>query len=63
MDMVCAWLVYLSTTGEQVMIYMLKEIWNYVLETWKLRNKHLRNNASQLNLPNYRQAAISLYEQ
>jgi len=42
---------------------MLKEIWNYVLETWKLRNKHLHNNASQLNLPNYRQAAISLYEQ
>jgi len=51
------------TTGKQVMIYMMKEIWLYILETWKLRNQHLHHNATQLNLPNYWQAAISLYEQ
>jgi len=51
------------TTGKQVMISMLKEIWLYILATWKLWNQHLHHNAAQLNLPNYQQAATSLYEQ
>jgi len=29
----------------------------------KLQNQHLHQHASQLNLPNYHQAAASLYEQ
>ncbi len=45
------------------MIYMLKVIWLYVLDTWKLWNQHLHHNTAQLSLPNYQQAAISLYKQ
>jgi len=49
--------------GEQVLIMIQKFIWQFILDTWKLRNQHLHQTAMQLNLPNYRQAAISLYEQ
>jgi len=38
-------------------------IWTYILEIWKLRNDHLHQNADKLDLPNYRQAVITLYEQ
>jgi len=38
-------------------------IWTYILELWKVRNTHLHQNAAQLDLPNYRQAVINLYEQ
>jgi len=41
---------------------MIKEVWNYVLEVWKLRNLHLHNNAGKLSLPNYRQAVTTIYE-
>jgi len=40
-----------------------KLIWQFILDTWKLRNQHHHHHATQLDLPNYRQAAISLYEQ
>jgi len=53
----------LRQTGEQVMVLIQKIIWQFVLDTWQLRNQHLHQNAMQINLPNYRQAAISLYEQ
>jgi len=53
----------LRQTGEQVLIMIQKLIWQFVLDTWKIRNQHLHQTALQLDLPNYRQAVISLYEQ
>jgi len=38
-------------------------IWQYILDLWALRNQHLHQNAAQLNIPNYQQAAMTLYEQ
>jgi len=49
--------------GTQAMAKIQTTIWTYVLATWKLRNEHLHQNADQLDLPNYRQAVITLYEQ
>jgi len=53
----------LPLTGEQVMTQLTKIFWTYVLDTWKIWNNHLHQNANQLNLSNYRQVAINLYEQ
>jgi len=47
----------------QVMAKIQTTIWNYVLALWKLCNEHLHQNADQLDLPNYRQAVITLYKQ
>jgi len=54
---------HLDRTGEQVLVMMQKQIWKYVLATWSKRNQHLHNQADNLNLPDYRQAATTLYEQ
>jgi len=48
----------LAIMGEQV----ITAIWLYILAIWKLHNHHLHHMAESLNLPNYHQAAISLYE-
>jgi len=48
--------------GEQIMIQLVKTIWTYILNTWKIRNQHLHKVANQLDLPNYGQAAMTLYE-
>jgi len=53
----------IAQTGEQVLVLMVKKIWQYLLDTWALRNQHLHQNTGQLNLPDYRQAATTLYEQ
>jgi len=53
----------IAQTGEQVLVLMVKKIWQYFLDTWALRNQHLHQNTGQLNLPDYRQAATTLYEQ
>jgi len=52
-----------AATGEQIMIKITVTIWKYILEIWKVRNQHLHQAAEHLSLPNYRQAAQSLYEQ
>jgi len=52
----------LAPSGTQVMISMIRLVWAYVLEVWKTRNQHLHNSANLLNLPDYRQAASTLYE-
>jgi len=51
----------LAPSGTQVMISMLRLVWTYVLAVWKTRNQQLHS-ASQLDLPDYRQAASTLYE-
>jgi len=53
----------LAITGEVIVTTIIKHIWTYVLQLWKLRNEHLHNNAAQLDLPDYKQAAQTLYEQ
>jgi len=53
----------LPISGTQVLIQLQKIIWSYILNTWQLHNNHLHLNAAHLNLPNYRQTAISLYKQ
>jgi len=53
----------LAITGEHILIKMTTAIWMYILAIWKVRNHHLHNMATNLSLPNYRQAAQSLYEQ
>ncbi len=50
-------------TGKQVMTQLTRVTWNFILDSWKLRNGHLHLHADQLNLPNYKQAIINLYEQ
>jgi len=35
------------------MTVLVKTIWNYVLDLWKILNNHLHQHAAQLNLPNY----------
>ena len=52
-----------AATGEQILIQMTIAIWKYTLEVWKARNHHLHQAAENISLPNYRQAAQSLYEQ
>jgi len=49
--------------GKEVMILLQCIIWQYVLDTWTLWNQHLHHTANQLNLPDFFQAARSLYEQ
>jgi len=44
------------------MIHIVQTIWTYILNIWKWCNQHLHKNANQLNLPNYQQAAKTLYE-
>jgi len=53
----------LPQTGEQVLVTIQKCVWRYILGTWLTRNQHLHHQAATLNLPNYRQAATTLYEQ
>jgi len=53
--------LHMAPSGTQVMINVIRIVWTYVLEVWQTRNQHLHNSASQLNLPNYRQAATTLY--
>jgi len=53
----------LALSGEQVMTQLLCTIWTYILDVWKIRNTHLHRNANLLDLPNYHQAVINLYEQ
>jgi len=52
----------LAPSGTQVMISMICLVWAYILDVWKTRNQHLHNSANLLNLPDYRQAASTLYE-
>jgi len=49
-------------TGQAVMISFIKATWTYILDTWKLCNGHLHQNASALNLPDYWQAVIAMYK-
>jgi len=53
----------MTSSGAQVILHIVKMIWTYFLDLWKLRNAHLHNNALVLDLPNYKQAAETLYAQ
>ncbi len=53
----------LPATGEHVMLKVIKILWAYFLDLWKLRNTHLHHTSATRDLPNYKQAAQTLYEQ
>jgi len=53
----------LMMNGTQVMAAIQTIVWQYVLAIWKLRNEHLHHHADQMDLPNYRHAVTTLYEQ
>jgi len=55
--------LHVAPTGMQIMITIQKWIWKYFLDTWAIRNQHLHQNAVWLDLPNYQQAAATLYKQ
>jgi len=46
-----------------VVVLAIKQIWQYLLELWRLRNQHLHNDAGQSNLPDYRLAVQTMYAQ
>jgi len=52
----------MAQSGTQVMTSIIQAIWMYIIDTWKLCNQHLHHLASQLNLPNYKQAAMTQYD-
>jgi len=54
---------HLPIPSEQIMTILLKTIWAYFHDIWRLRNMHLHNTAGQLDLPNYQQAIKTLYKQ
>jgi len=53
----------MTSTGAHVIQHIVKMIWTYFLDLWKMRNTHLHNNALVLDLPNYKQAVETLYAQ
>jgi len=53
----------LPATGENVMLKIIKILWAYFLDVWKIRNTHLHNTSATYDLPNYKQAVATLYEQ
>jgi len=54
---------HLNVMGEHIILQFVKIIWTYFLDLWKLQNTHLHHNAAALNLPDYKQAAETLYAQ
>jgi len=52
---------HMAQPGTQIMTMIINTIWKYILEIWKIRNEHLHHAAGQLDLPNYKQAAMTLY--
>jgi len=52
----------MAKTGKQVMMMLQKMIWQYTLDTWTLWNHHLHRHMKELNLPDYQQAATTLYK-
>ena len=53
---------HLTAHTHQITAHLIKIVWSYVLDVWKLRNLHLHNDAGQLSLPDYRQAVRTIYE-
>jgi len=53
----------LALSSEQVMTQLIRIIWTFILDLWKVRNTHLHQPTKQLNLPKYRQAIVNLSEQ
>jgi len=52
----------LASSGTRIMTKFLQTVWAYILATWKIRNKHLHNDAGELSRPEYQQAVRTLYE-
>jgi len=53
---------HLPSSGCQIMVTMLRTIWDYILSIWRLRNTHHHQDNENLNLPDYQQAVRTMYE-
>jgi len=53
----------LPLAGCTVVVLVMKHIWQYILDIWKLRNQHLHNDKGHVNIPDYRRAVQTLFEQ
>jgi len=53
----------MNATGEHIILHLIKILWTYFLDLWKLRNTHLHHNAATLDLLDYKQVAETLYAQ
>jgi len=53
----------LSLSGCTVIVLIIKTVWQYLLDLWKLRNQHLHQDAGQMSLPDYRQAVQTMFDQ
>ena len=54
---------HLAITGEHIILHLIKLLWTYFLNLWKIRNTHLHHTALTLDLLNYKQAVETLYAQ
>jgi len=52
----------LAQIGTQIMTKFIRAVWTFILDMWKSLEQHLHDVASQLNIPDYQQAATMLYE-
>jgi len=53
---------HLPSSGRQIMVMMLRIVWEYILSIWRLRNTHLHQDNDNMNLPDYQQAVRTMYE-
>jgi len=52
----------IQASDTQIMTNFTQNVWNYVLDTWKLHNQHLHHDAGQLSTPNYQQTIQTMYK-
>jgi len=53
---------HLPSSGRQIMVTLLRTVWDYILSIWHLRNMHLHQDHDAMNLPDYQQAVRTMYE-
>jgi len=52
----------LPLSGRQIMVQMVRAVWEYLLATWCLRNHHLHQDNDAINYPDYQQAVKTMYK-
>jgi len=52
----------LALAGQQIITILIQALWQYILDTWSLRNKHLHNDMGATSLPDYKQVVQTMYQ-
>jgi len=52
----------LMLSGCQIMVQMIRSIWDYILSMWQIHNQHLYQDNDAMNCPDYQQAVRTMYE-